>query len=100
MDRICFGYLKFGKRIWVERFAYGELSFSCAGKYISDYQCTGDEARGDRLEAVFAHVPKSDPRVEQCKSRFESDLEIINDGNDVFLRRRSSSLIPVFCLLV
>lgn len=93
------GYLRFSEEKLLEKFRDGELSFSCAGKFISDEMCTGDKARGDRLEAVFARVRENDKRIEECKKSLGQDLEVIHDTDGyVFLRRRSSCLVPIFCM--
>lgn len=98
MAENCLGYIKFSSRKWLEKLAYGELSFSCSAKFISDYQCSGDETRGDKLEAVFAHVDKKDKRIEESVNRLGRDLEIIDDNDRIYLRRRSSCLVPIYCL--
>jgi len=98
MDTNIFGYIKFTGETWANNLANGEVSFSCAGKYISDEQTTGDTSRGDRLEAVFAHLKKDDNRIAICEKRFGTDLEVIEDNEYVYLRRRSSCLVPIFCI--
>lgn len=93
-----YGYIKFGEEKWLKRLFYGELSFSCAANFISYAQCTGDKKRGDPYEAIFARLWKNDTRIEEYKYKLEKDLEIIEDGNHVLLRRRSACLVPIFCI--
>lgn len=98
IDTNIYGYIKFTGEKWANNLADGIVSFSCAGKYIADEQSTGDTSKGDRLEAVFAHLKKGDERIAICKKRFGIDLEIIEDNEYVYLRRRSSCLVPIFCI--
>lgn len=98
MELETYGYIRFSERKWLERFVYGEISFSCPGKFIIDAICTADQTRGDYMEAVFARLKSQDRRIEECKQTLGNDLEIIYDKDDyVFLRRRSSCLVPIFC---
>lgn len=88
---------KFGKIKWLEQIKNGYLSFGTIGSYIDIAKRTGNDEQGDANEAIFARVKKDDSRVEEMKHRLGIDLEIINDGDYVKLRRKSSFLIPCFC---
>lgn len=98
MGSIVFGYIKFTSEEWAQKTKEGEISFSCSGKFIADEQTTGDTSRGDRLEAVFAHIKKSDERIAKYKEILGTDLEVIEDNEYVYLRRRSSCLVPIYCI--
>lgn len=92
-----FQVFRFGQKRYTEAFARGYFSFSCPGAYITQAIETGNNEQGDRFEAVFARLRKTDPRIEKMKEQLHEDLEIIEDGEYVLLRRYSARLIPVFC---
>lgn len=89
---------KFGEKRWIEKLVEGEISFSCAGSFISQAEHSKNDIQGDKYEAVFAKLTKSDPRISQMRLRFKNDLEEIEEGDFVYLRRRSAKLKPVFCM--
>lgn len=88
---------KFGKTKFMKQIKNGCLSFGTIGSYIDIARRTGNDEQGDINEAVFARIKKDDPRVDKMKKKLGFDLEVINDGEYVKLRRKSSYLIPCFC---
>lgn len=97
MDQIAhMAFSRLGKPN-IQRLYGGEVSFSCAKAYIFQAKHGGNDEQGDSDEAVFARLKKGDPRIEEMKLRLEKDLEIIDDGLHVKLRRKSSCYIPIFC---
>lgn len=95
----AYGYIRFGEKKWLEKNKYGEISFSCPGKFVNDEMTTGNQSRGDSMEAIFARLPESDRRIEKYKEKLGTDLDILPDKEGyVFLRRKSSLLTPIFCM--
>lgn len=88
---------RFGEQRWIDKFIEGDMSFSCSGAFIHQAIKTGNDVQGDPLEAVFARCKKDDALIEQMKSKLGNDLEIIPDGDHVFLRRESAKKRPIFC---
>lgn len=88
---------RFGEKRWMEQFIKGHFNFSCAGAYIEKAEHEGNNEQGDKYEAVFARLKKCDPRINDIKKRLKEDLEIIDDGQYVLLRRQSAKYIPTFC---
>ena len=74
---------KFGEKRWIEKLVEGEISFSCAGSFISQAEHSKNDIQGDKHEAVFAKLTKSDPRISQMRLRFKNDLEEIEEGDFV-----------------
>lgn len=89
---------KFGEKRWIEKLVEGEISFSCAGSFISQAKHSKNQVQGDKYEAVFAKLIKSDPRINQMRLRLKNDLEEIEEGDFVYLRRKSAKLKPIFCV--
>lgn len=90
-------YMKFGEKQWIEPVIDGCLSFSCAEKFIRQAIDSGNTEQGDKFEGVFARLRKDDPRIHTMRTKLGKDLEEINDGDFVFLRRESAKLIPIYC---
>lgn len=88
---------RFSSKKWMDEFRKGNFSFSCPGKYIEESLIEGNDEQGDKYEAVFARLKKDDSRIDEMKKRLGHDLEIIDDGRYVLLRRESAKLIPTFC---
>ena len=88
---------KFGEYRYNEMIKQGTLSFSCIGNFIEIAKKTGNVEQGDLDEAVFARLKRNDPRIKKCEDMLKEDLEIIEDGAYLKLRRYSSNLIPTFC---
>lgn len=89
---------KIGERQWIKKIQEGEISFACLGRYIDIAKKTGNIEQGDPDEGVFARLKKGDSRISQVSEQLLDDLEIIDDGDYVKLRRKSSYFIPIFCL--
>ncbi|WP_064091545.1 hypothetical protein [Rossellomorea aquimaris] len=88
---------KFGSLKWMEKIRKGSMSFSCPGKYIEIAKKTGNDEQGDVNEGVFARLRKGDKKIKEMQTKLKDDLEIIDDGEYVKLRRWSSYYIPTFC---
>lgn len=91
-------FFKFGESRWINEIIKGNISFSCIGAFIAQARMYGNEIQGDLYEGVFARLNKDDKRIELMKNQLKGDLEIINDGEYIMLRRHSSKLVPIFCL--
>lgn len=89
---------RFDEARWIRKLVEGQVSFSCVGNFLKSYIKDGNTVRGDDFEGVFAHLPKTDARVQNAINTLGDDLEIIEDGNYVYLRRHSVKRIPVFCI--
>lgn len=98
MEQTIYGYIRFDNEEQLKKITDGKLTFSCAKNWIDEENMGGSTFRGDSLEAVFARVRKNDERIKKCKDDFGEDLEIIDDGEFVYLRRKSSELVPILCL--
>lgn len=92
-----YGLFKVGQNKWIQRLYSGEVSFSCAKAYIFQAKYGGNDEQGDYDEAVFARLKKGDTRIDEMRILLGKDLEIIDDGLYVKLRRKSSCFIPIFC---
>ena len=90
--------IKFGEARWIQKIVEGELSFSCAGAFINQAKKTGNTIQGDLLEAVFARLLKTNPKIQEMREKLGNDLEEIPDGDYIFLRRKSAKRIPIFCI--
>jgi len=89
---------KFGIKKHMSDLKNGKMFLSCAGNYIYIGTHGGNNEQGDKEEGIFARLKNKDSRIEECYKKFGKDLEIINDGDYIKLRRKSSLLYPVFCL--
>lgn len=89
---------KFGERRWMDRLAAGEISFSCPGNFVYQAKRTGNNVQGDLYDGIFARLEPNDPRIARMETELGRDLEQINDGGYVILRRRSAKLKPIFCM--
>jgi hypothetical protein len=88
---------KFGEYRWIKKIKDGEISFACPGRYIDIAKRTGNYEQGDIDEGVFARLKRGDIRIREVADQLNEDLEIIDDGDYVKLRRKSSYFIPTFC---
>lgn len=88
---------KFGETKWMQELKKGKISFSCPGKYIQIAEETGNSEQGDLYEGIFARLKKGDLRIKECRIKLGDDLEEIYVNDFVFLRRKSTYLIPTFC---
>lgn len=91
-------FFKFSEKRWIDKIVEGNISFSCTGSFITQARIYKNNIQGDLCEGVFARLKKNDDRIQLMKEQLKYDLEIINDGDYVMLRRHSSKLIPIFCL--
>lgn len=82
----------------MDKIKEGHISFSCIGKFIQQANISGNNIQGDSLEGVFAKLKKDDERIADYYNKLGKDLEIIAKDDYVYLRRKSSKLIPIFCL--
>lgn len=89
---------KIGKKKWMDKLIKGNINFSCCGKYVQEAIIDKNEIQGDAYEAIFARLKETDPRLQQLRMKYCDDLEEINVGEYVLLRRKSALKIPVFCL--
>ncbi|MEK4105589.1 hypothetical protein NST28_16035 [Paenibacillus sp. FSL R10-2791] len=91
---------KVGAYKWMEKIKEGTLSFGALGSFIEIARANGNEEQGDRDEAIFARLKVGNPKIQEMKDRLVEDLEIIKDADPAYvkLRRKSSYLIPTFCL--
>lgn len=89
---------KFGEKRWMERLAAGEISFSCPGNFAFQAKKTGNDVQGDLYDGIFARLLPDDPRIRKMKSELGRDLEQLEDGDYIILRRRSAKLKPIFCM--
>lgn len=91
-------HLRFSdKMCYLEQIRDGVLSFSCPGRYIKEARESGDDKQGDLFEAVFARLRKSNKKILEMRELLGDDLEEIDDGDCIYLRRKSAYLIPTFC---
>lgn len=88
---------RFTESRWADAIIKGQLSFSCAGAFINQAIRSGNTIQGDPHEAIFARLEKTDHRIQLMEKALDNDLQIIDDGNFVLLRRRSALRIPMFC---
>lgn len=88
---------RFTESRWADAIIQGQISFSCAGAFIHQAEHTGNTVQGDLYEGVFARLNKTDSRVQLMKDTLKKDLEIIDDGDFVLLRRKSALRKPMFC---
>lgn len=90
--------IKFGEKRWMKKIADGELSFSCAGAFIKQAETTNNNIQGDLLEGVFAHLYKGSEKINEMRIKLGKDLEEIDDGEFIYLRRKSAKFKPIFCV--
>lgn len=88
---------KFGEYKWIKQIQDGWISFACPGRYIDSAKRTGNDEQGDLDEGIFARLKKNDSRIREYSEKLRGDIEIINDGEYVKLRRKSTYYIPTFC---
>lgn len=88
---------KFGEYRWLNKLKEGEVSFGCPGRYIDIAKKGNNDEQGDIDEGIFARLKKGDKKIEEMANSLKEDLEIMDDGTHVKLRRKSSYRVPVFC---
>lgn len=97
MDNIEF-IMKISAEKWIRILRDGSAYFNLVDYYITKAHETGNNQQGDKYEGVFAHIKKSDLRLNYIKKKLGDDLEMIDDGDFVFLRRYSARKKHVFCM--
>ena len=85
-----FAVFKFGHWKWIKRLSEGHINFACGGSYIKQANRDGNNEQGDKYEGVFARLQSNDPLVEHMRDLLGDDLESIDDGSYVLLRRQSA----------
>lgn len=90
--------LKISQQQWIEKLSGGSAWFGLIDNYIKQAEETGNNEQGDRYEGVFARCKRTSNLVEQYMLKFGDDLEIIDDGEFCFLRRKSSRYKCAFCM--
>ncbi len=92
--------MKVSEKKWIEKLRNGEACFNQIDSYIKKSIDDKNDDQGDKYEAVFARIKKTDKRLQELRKRFGEDLEEIQDDSDnyVLLRRKSARRILVFCL--
>lgn len=90
--------LKISQQKWVEKLSNGEAWFGAINEYIKKAENNNNNEQGDKYEGVFARCKKNSILVKESQLRFGEDLEIIDDGEYCFLRRKSSRLMLAFCM--
>lgn len=90
--------MKISQEIWIKKLQGGSVWFGFINNFIKQAEETGNNEQGDKYEGVFAHVKRDSKIIRKYQERFGSDLEIINDSEYCFLRRKSCKKVAVFCM--
>ncbi len=90
--------MKVGQECWINKLKKGEACFSLVNDFIEEGERTNNNEQGDKFEGVFARLEKTNPKIDEMSKRLGKDLEIIEDGDYVLLRRKSCRSKQVFCL--
>ena len=93
-----FAGMKIGEEKWIKKLENGSACFSPIADYIKKGEKENNNEQGDKYEGVFARLKKNDTRIHDMEDRLKDDLEEIEDGEYILLRRKSSRTVPVFCL--
>lgn len=93
-----FAGMKIGEEQWIKKLENGSACFSPIADYIEKGEKENNNEQGDKYEGVFARLKKNDTRIHDMEDRLKDDLEEIEDGEYILLRRKSSRTVPVFCL--
>lgn len=93
-----FAGMKIGEEKWIKKLENGSACFSPINDYIEQGEKENNNEQGDKYEGVFARLKKNDTRIHDMEDRLKDDLEKIEDGEYILLRRKSSRTVPVFCL--
>ena len=93
-----FAGMKIGEEKWIKKLENGSACFSPIADYIEKGEKENNNEQGDKYEGVFARLKKNDTRIHDMEDRLKGDLEEIEDGEYILLRRKSSRTVPVFCL--
>ncbi|MBR3920061.1 MAG: hypothetical protein IKJ59_15270 [Clostridia bacterium] len=90
--------MKISQQEWIEKLRDGEAWFGAIDGYIKKAEESNNNEQGDKYEGVFARCKKNSVIIQDSQQRFGDDLEIIDDGEYCFLRRKSSRLMLAFCM--
>lgn len=93
-----FAGMKIGEEKWIKKLENGSACFSPINDYIEQGEKGNNNEQGDKYEGVFARLKKNDTKIHDMEDRLKDDLEEIEDGEYILLRRKSSRTVPVFCL--
>lgn len=89
--------MKVSEKRWIESLRNGTICFNPIGYFIQKAENTRNNEQGDKYEGVFGRLKKTDIRLNGLMKTLGDDLEIIDDGDYVILRRKSVRSIPIFC---
>lgn len=90
--------LKISQKQWIEKLSGGSAWFGLIDNYIKQAEETDNNEQGDRYEGVFARCRRTSNLVERYQSIFGGDIEIIDDDEFCFLRRKTSRYMHAFCM--
>lgn len=90
--------MKVSEKQWIVSLRNGTVCFNPVDVFIEKAEIENNNEQGDKYEGIFARLKARDKRVDELKSQFGDDLEIIQDDGYVLLRRKSSRKIPIFCM--
>lgn len=90
--------LKISAQEWIKSLRDGTVCFNPVEYFIKKAEKYGNNEQGDRYEGVFACLKKDNPKIDELKKRFGLDLEIIDNGEFLVFRRKSSRNILIFCM--
>lgn len=96
-DKLCL-CMKISQAEWIDSLRAGNAWFGKIDNYILQAERSGNNEQGDKYEGFFARCLKTSPIVSYNKDRFGDDLEIVDDGEYVLLRRKSSRKFCAFCM--
>lgn len=90
--------MKVNEKIWIEKLRNGEACFNSIDYFIKKSEDKGNDEQGDKFEGIFGRIKKTDHRFTMLKEQLGNDLETIDDGDYIILRRISARSIPIFCM--
>ena len=90
--------LKISQPKWIKKLSEGSAWFGKIDGYIKKAIETNNDDQGDRYEGVFARLHKKSLDIDKYKVSLGDDLEIIEDVDYCFLRRKSSRVQKAFCM--
>lgn len=96
-ERLVF-CIKISQKEWIEKLQAGSAWFGAINNYIVQAETSNNNEQGDKYEGVFSRCKKDSYLVEEYQHRFGDDLEVIDDDEYCFLRRKSSRQVCAFCM--
>ena len=90
--------IKISQKEWIEKLQAGSAWFGAINNYIVQAETSNNNEQGDKYEGVFSRCKKDSHLLEEFQHRFGDDLEVIDDGDYCFLRRKSSRQVCAFCM--